>query len=87
MDKQKEFIKAIKENEGVIYKITSIYSNTLDDQKDLYQEIVYQLWKSFDSFKGLSKFREITTITGFTKTNVGTRLARIRQKLKSQINT
>tara|TARA_R110002073_G_scaffold72537_1_gene177233 strand:+ start:211459 stop:211947 length:489 start_codon:yes stop_codon:yes gene_type:complete len=49
------FTKIIKQNEGVIYKITRIYTNTEDDQKDLYQEIVYQLWKSFDSFRGDAK--------------------------------
>ena len=27
-----------------------------DDQNDLFQEIVYQLWKSYDSFKQQSQF-------------------------------
>ena len=45
----------IKENEGIIYKVTRIYSNNTEDQNDLYQEIVYQLWKSYNSFKGNSK--------------------------------
>jgi len=49
------FVSIIKENEGIIYKITRIYTNTSEDQKDLYQEVVYQLWKSFDSFKGNAK--------------------------------
>jgi RNA polymerase sigma-70 factor (ECF subfamily) len=31
-------------------------------------------------------YDEIAIITGFTKTNVGTRLNRIKEKLKSQIN-
>jgi RNA polymerase sigma-70 factor (ECF subfamily) len=30
-------------------------------------------------------YDEIAAITGFTKTNIGTRLGRIKQKLKSQI--
>ena len=55
MHTKKEFIQDIKENEGIIYKITRIYSNNTEDQKDLYQEIVYQLWKSYSSFKGNSK--------------------------------
>ena len=49
------FVAIIKENEGIIYKITRVYTNTPEDQKDLYQEVVYQLWKSFDSFKGNAK--------------------------------
>lgn len=31
-------------------------------------------------------YEEIASITGFTATNVGTRLFRIKQKLKTQIN-
>ena len=55
MDKTREFIKIIKEHEGVIFKITTIYSEDEESQKDLYQEIVFQLWKSFDSFRNESK--------------------------------
>jgi RNA polymerase sigma-70 factor, ECF subfamily len=155
----KKFIRDIKENEGIIYKVSRIYSNTIEDQKDLYQEIVYQLWKSYKSFKGESKistwiyrialntsisylkkekrkgnqipidsilsnrieqidtimeeritllyehikklsivekgiillhlegknYNEIASITGFSKTNISTRLSRIKFKLKSQL--
>ena len=28
----------------------SVYTNNTDDKNDLVQEIIYQLWKSFDSF-------------------------------------
>lgn len=50
MDKKEVFITAIKDNEGLIFKIASVYTNNLDDKADLVQEIIYQLWKSFDSF-------------------------------------
>ena len=55
MDKKSRFIKVIKENEGLIFKVANLYTNSLHDQEDLYQEIVFQLWKSFDSFNELSK--------------------------------
>lgn len=45
----------IKANEGLIYKITTLYTDEKQDRKDLYQEIVYQLWKSFGSFQEQSK--------------------------------
>ncbi|MDI9366705.1 MAG: RNA polymerase sigma factor [Flavobacterium sp.] len=50
MDKQGAFITAIKENQSLIYKIASIYTKDAEDRKDLVQEIIYQLWKSFDTF-------------------------------------
>ncbi|XLS30085.1 RNA polymerase sigma factor [Flavobacteriaceae bacterium M23B6Z8] len=51
-----EFVKLIKEHEGIIFKITSVYTDHKADQQDLYQDIVYQLWKYFDSFRKESKF-------------------------------
>jgi len=159
MSKEAEFTRIIKDNEGVIFKITTIYTDSSEDQKDLYQEIVYQLWKAYDSFRGDAKistwmyrvalntaitrlkkekrkgnrvgidqvvlkqtdnydttfeeklkvlynhirmlndlekglillllegkkYEEIALITGLTASNVGTRISRIKQKLKNQI--
>ncbi len=159
MGKENEFAQVIKENEGLIFKITTIYTDNEQDQKDLFQDIVYQLWKSYDSFrneakistwmyrvgmntaisqlkkrkrmprsvpidqlvlkqtdhyddefeqrlktlykhihslnvleKGImllllegKKYEEIAEITGFTPSNIGTRISRVKQKLKSQI--
>ena len=50
MDKKNAFIKEINENQGLIFKVASLYTNSIEDRNDLTQEIVYQLWKSFDSF-------------------------------------
>jgi RNA polymerase sigma-70 factor (ECF subfamily) len=55
MHTKKEFIQDIKENEGIIYKITRIYSNNNEDQKDLYYENVYQLRKSYSFLKRILK--------------------------------
>ncbi len=51
MDKHSTFTLAIQQNERSIYKIAAVYTNTIDDRNDLVQEIIYQLWKSYDSFK------------------------------------
>lgn len=159
MDKEEKFIQVIKKHEGIIFKITTVYTDHKTDQEDLYQDVVYQLWKSFDSFrneakmstfiyrialntaltriknnkrrghtvpiekvvlkqtetydtefehrlkalyqniqklnvleKGIillllegKKYEEIAEITGLTKSNVGTRISRIKQKLREKI--
>lgn len=159
MHQQNNFVQLIKKNQGIIYKVTRIYASGIEDQKDLYQEIVFQLWKSFASFRQESKittwmyrvalntsiahlqkehrksnalstefplpeitddqdrsmeerlaimheqikllnviekgiillylegnsYQEIAQITGFTVSNIGTRLGRIKLKLKHQI--
>jgi len=33
-----------------------LYADDPEDRKDLYQEIIYQSWKSYGNFKGESKF-------------------------------
>ena len=53
--KQKEFSKLIKDNQGLIIKVSRLYTHSFEDQEDLFQEIVLQLWKSYDSFQGNSK--------------------------------
>jgi len=160
VDKEERFITAIKQHERFIYKLASAYTSTTEDKHDLVQEIIYQLWKSFESFSEKSAlstwmyrvalnvaiyqlkrskkniatvpideqalnyheqgsqeaeekwklFRqqieqlnlldkgivllyldnkshdEIAEITGISKSNVGTKLSRIKEKLKQQIN-
>ena len=70
-----EFVKIVKDNKGIIYKITRIYTDTRDDQQDLYQEILYQLWKSFDTFKNNAKIS-----TWIYRVALNTSLAYLHQK-------
>ena len=159
MQDKKAFVAVIQANKGLIHKAASLYTNSVEDAEDLYQDIVYHLWKGFANFRGDAKistwiyrialntaitylkkekrkprlqpvtesllnrsettdtaateameklftqlkalnavekgliflylegksYEEIAGITGFTVSNVGTRLARIRQKLSNQI--
>ena len=54
--KDKEFTGLIKEHKGIVYKICNSYCADKDDREDLAQEIIYNLWKSFDSFNPNFKF-------------------------------
>jgi RNA polymerase sigma-70 factor (ECF subfamily) len=55
MEIAKQFTQVIKEHEKLIFKVCTLYTYNASDRDDLYQEIVYQLWKSFASFNGKSK--------------------------------
>jgi len=46
----------IYSNMGIIYKICKLYAER-EDQEDLKQEIIYQLWKSYPTYRGDSKFQ------------------------------
>jgi len=44
------FLSVIRSNKGVIYKIANMYCKNVEDRQDLVQEIIIQLWKSFDNY-------------------------------------
>lgn len=54
--KKNEFIKLVNESQGIIHKVCRLYCDDATHREDLFQEIVLQLWKSYPSFKGESKF-------------------------------
>ncbi len=76
--KQKEFSALIKDNQGLIIKVSRLYTNSLEDEQDLFQEIVLQLWRSFDSFKGQSKIS-----TWMYRVALNTAITLFRKKTKS----
>src|SRR5690606_16069321 len=43
------------EHQGIIYKVCRMYRDSREDQEDLFQEIVLQLWKAFPKFREESK--------------------------------
>ncbi|RQP12159.1 MAG: sigma-70 family RNA polymerase sigma factor [Chryseobacterium sp.] len=53
--KEQEFSTLINRHQGIIIKISRMYTHSAEDEQDLFQEIVLQLWRSYDSFKGNSK--------------------------------
>jgi RNA polymerase sigma-70 factor (ECF subfamily) len=48
---EKDFIDLLNKHRGIIYKICNLYCNEQGYKKDLFQEIVLQLWKAFPSFR------------------------------------
>jgi RNA polymerase sigma factor (sigma-70 family) len=55
-EKEQEFLKRIESHKGILYKVSKMYMDNPDDQQDLFQEIICQLWKSYDSFRNESQF-------------------------------
>lgn len=76
--KEKEFSKLIKDNQGLIIKVSRLYTNSLEDEQDLFQEIVLQLWRSYDTFKGNSKIS-----TWMYRVALNTAITLFRKKTKS----
>lgn len=72
-----EFLALVHENQGIIHKICRLYRDTHEDREDLFQEIVFQLWRSLKNFENRSKFTTWmyrialnTAITAYRKKNL-----------------
>ena len=76
--KEKEFSQLIKDNQGLIIKVSRLYTNSIEDEQDLFQEIVLQLWRSYDTFKGQSKIS-----TWMYRVALNTAITLFRKKTKS----
>jgi len=55
-EKEQEFLTRIESHKGILYKVSKMYMDNHTDQQDLFQEIVCQLWKSYDTFRNESQF-------------------------------
>ncbi|MFW5687650.1 MAG: RNA polymerase sigma factor [Bacteroidota bacterium] len=71
---ENDFIRTIETHRGIIFKVCKMYCPQDDDCKDLYQDIVAQLWKAWSGFRGDSKISTWiyrialnTAISGFRK--------------------
>lgn len=62
----------------MIIKVSRLYTNTLEDEEDLFQEIVLQLWRSYDTFKGGSKIS-----TWMYRVALNTAITLFRKKTRS----
>ncbi len=50
------FVEQVNQNLGIAHKVCRLYFPYEDEREDVLQEMMYQLWKSYRSFDGRSKF-------------------------------
>lgn len=55
--KELEFTKMVESYKQTIYKVCYFYSKDTDEVNDLFQEVLINLWKGFDSFRGDSNIK------------------------------
>ena len=81
MVRKSRFLELVEQNQDIVHKICGLYAVNTDDSKDLSQEIVCQLWKSYQSFRGDSKFT-----TWMYKVALNTALLNLRRH-RSRVRT
>src|ERR1051325_8103161 len=50
------FLEIVRRREHLITRLARVYAAGPEDRKDLFQEILYQLWRSHGLFKGESSW-------------------------------
>lgn len=50
--RENEFVELVRENDARLRKICRVYADGAEAQRDLYQDILVELWRSFPSFEG-----------------------------------
>ena len=55
-EKSNRFLLVIDTNKGILYKVANSYCIDSEDRKDLVQEIIIQLWKSFEDYNDQYKY-------------------------------
>ena len=45
------FAEILEKHQGIIYKVSMLYTNNREDQEDLFQDICFQICKSYSSYR------------------------------------
>jgi len=72
---KQNFIQIIERNQGIVKSLCKAYYASYEDQRDAFQDIVLQLWKSFDTFRG-----ESALSTWIYRVSLNTLLAKVRKE-------
>lgn len=52
---KEDFLEQVFPHQALIHKICRMYRDSKEDREDLFQEIIYQLWKAYPQFQERSK--------------------------------
>ncbi|MGD1893907.1 MAG: RNA polymerase sigma factor [Cyclobacteriaceae bacterium] len=72
---KEEFTSIILANQNILHKICRIYRDTPEDREDLFQEMIYQLWKSYPTYQKQAKIT-----TWIYRVALNTALTRYRKR-------
>lgn len=54
--KHPDFIQLLHKHSGILHKIIRLYVDDPEDRLDLHQEMLYEAWRAYPSFRGAAAF-------------------------------
>jgi RNA polymerase sigma factor (sigma-70 family) len=76
-----DFLTMLNEHRGAIQRVARTYTTSLGDREDLVQEIVYQLWRAFPSYR-----RESTSVTWVYRIALNTAITGVRRRMRRPVH-
>jgi RNA polymerase sigma-70 factor, ECF subfamily len=77
-DLEEKFLEDLNRNIGIVHRVCKVYFVDPDEREDMFQEIIYQVWKSYPAFQGNSKFS-----TWLYRVSLNTAIGGIRKRYKT----
>jgi RNA polymerase sigma-70 factor (ECF subfamily) len=74
---EKEFIELVNNNRALIFKVCNLYCRDDEIRRDLFQEVVLQLWKSYPGFR-----KESANSTWIYRVALNTAISNFRRESK-----
>src|SRR5262245_24086422 len=74
---QESFLELLNRHQGVIHRICRAYATEHAERQDLFQEIVYQLWRAYPRFR-----RESSQVTWLYRVALNTALTTVRRRTR-----
>lgn len=76
---EQEFLDILDKNEGQLMHLCRTYAGRVEEQKDLYQDIIIQIWQSLPEFNGKARLS-----TWMYRIGVNTAISFVRKKTARQ---
>jgi len=76
-----DFLALLNEHRGAIQRVSRTYTASTGDREELVQEIVYQLWRAFPSFR-----RESGALTWVYRIALNTAISGLRRRARQPVH-
>ena len=76
---ERDFATMVRDHKSTIYTVCYMFSKDQDEVNDLFQEVLINLWKGYDSFEGRSDVR-----TWIYRISLNTCISQDRKKKKAK---
>lgn len=76
-----DFLGLLNEHRGVLHRVCRTYASRIDDREELFQEIVYQMWRAFPGYR-----REAAPITWIYRIALNTAISSLRRRSRRPLD-